>query len=839
MAEDKTLAEKVEKEVLEDYSIYTKSVNDLIKEVKHIHGVVAQKFDLQEEIKRAVEKKHRQAEEQNDTNKKDRNSKSDQQRNEILERLGYGAFSELEKSETREEKFKVPSLRFAEIQKTQYEDIQNKIEETAKEIENTYGIRVRLVENIDIKNNPTEKFYILLEDNNGNRTTIDLLKYQENIYNFEIDEEEAIKNEVVKLKGTYTLEIMNASKLIAEYISLALGYKETFHYQYRYIGWDKIDNEVIFKYDTIYSNSVIKRDGFCGEDWAEAIKPKKFNKGENPIEKIVEWNEFFADTFNDKVVADVILCAAVSGIVRQSITYTKETNINMNVVAEKGSGKTTMQHLVLSFFGNPDSLEGSFVDTENATEQIRVERAVVPYILDERMLKVESNGDKKKATEMLLSIFREYEGKVKSRLGSQYNSSNAHAYGAIISSSVESILDIINSENTEKENKDIPRDLGQYRRFIEINAKHDELFNDAESARNAEHISKNIYGYGVKQFVSYMLEILKYKKCVEWLLNTGFSVADTLNIIDIFIKNTDLEIEGLELKMIAHFNSDVEKMSDFLSELSKCDEYNETDTEIFDIIFEACVSELVDKVKELLNEKNNTYGYIYKEMESSFQRFALLIMTGHLLNHSIGIGPEEVEFNMDIDSIADYLVLNLYNKLYDAKIFSKVRKKLIEKQQKESEETYSEDDMKRKVIELYDWCNQNKEYFYIPNQNERHKENKLIGRYRHVKGNVEILIPDEDYRKITLEIIIGNLNMDGYALLDYEYNGVELDNPSVNEKFTKALFDFGKDLIEEEEKKSQITVCGLRGYAITFKVTEIEKARKELQSQEESINETN
>lgn len=148
---------------------------------------------------------------------------------------------------------------------------------------------------------------------------------------------------------------------------------------------------------------------------------------------------------------------------------------------------------------NPTLLEGTSIDTENAAERIRVERPILPYVLDERMLRFYADSDKKQQTELLLEIFREYEGKEKERLGKQYeNSAGQRIYGPVISSSVESML---------KKLLDIGNDLGQYRRFIEFNvgkAEDKRLF-DANEAVQAEEIANSCYGYGIRYIVEYML----------------------------------------------------------------------------------------------------------------------------------------------------------------------------------------------------------------------------------------------------------------------------------------------------------------------------------------------
>lgn len=822
MADDK-LIEEVNREVKDDFSIYSQSTNALISDVKIIHNIINKQFDLQEEIKKAVQKESRQINSEDN----ERNTKSKQQVLEILERLEYGAVLENEKSDKKEEKFKVPSLRFAEINKTHYEDIKDELKRLSDSIYNDYGITVLLIENIDIKNCTGDKFYILLKDKNDNTTVIDLLQYQRDIYDFTVNEEETIKNEIIKLKGVYDIESIEAAKKIAKYISLALGYKETFTYQYRFVGWDIISIEKeqykIFKYDTIYSNRSPKLKGLCGEEWADAIKRREDQTGEGKR----LWNEFMAQTFNDAVVADIILCAGVSGIVRQALTYSKENNINMNIVASKGSGKSTMQHLILSFFGNPEQLEGSFIDTENASEQIRVERAIVPYVLDERMLKVENDSDSKKALTMIMSIFREYEGKLKNKIGAQYNNSNIHTYGAIISSSVESILEQINKEY--KKDDDTVRDLGQYRRFIEITAKREDLFKDGEHAKAADNLAYSKYGYGVEQIVLYMLNLVRYEYYIERLIDLGeqkISVADILFFVDCIedaLNNKDVvpEIEGYySIRATYICGDDQAKYNEVISFLTEDKRREGSDSDIFKHIFDALYRMVISEVDLKTHEYKN--GLYYDEMETSVQRFALLKLTGLLLNHCIGDDIESTQLSMDMDAVVDYLINNLYDKLGTAKVINYSRKEI----------NYT-----KKVVELYDWLKNadNMKYF------DKTSVKGFVALVEEKGNELSLWIQKNttaNPRKISLNTILANLDASAEHLLMYENGDILLKNEDWSVDDVNSILATGLITLDNTDKQ-QSNLKGRRGYLYKININEVEKVRRELQGQEESTNEAN
>lgn len=365
------------------------------------------------------------------------------------------------------------------------EDVINHFEALIDEL----GFKVRLYENIDKVNVTKEsKFNIKIEDSNGSYITIDYFKYREICLDFTANEVLFISDCLEKLVGNKELFDEELPEIIVGYLSYLIHFKEAQTKIYNTIGWSVYDEEIIFKYDTIYSKSGLL--GECIAEYATALRPENYNQDDKLI-----WLETLVEVMNKSTVAALIISAGISGIFRQMLPYTKETNINMNIQGDRGSGKSTICHFVLSFFGNPEFLEGSFTDTDNAMEIIRAQRPVMPYILDERMLKVEGVSEENKKKTLLLDIFREYEGRVKERAGKQYDDvSGKRTCSPIISSSAEPMLTYVLDNS----------DLGQFRRFIEINLNGGELFQSGGTAETVEDVSYTYYGYGIEVLISYL-----------------------------------------------------------------------------------------------------------------------------------------------------------------------------------------------------------------------------------------------------------------------------------------------------------------------------------------------
>ena len=361
--------------------------------------------------------------------------------------------------------------------------------------------RVEIVEDLDIINvTSDERYTIRIKNINSNvEYRYSLAKFREQLLDYSFEPDTFIIDILKRIEGAKgSTELKEIKDNILDYLSYAIHYKELFRSEYSTIGWDRysFDNKTrIFKYNYIMSdNENIK--GLIKGKYRDLYAPSVDLLNEGLEEN---WRNFTIHLMNNHLYDSLMFAVGISGMIRQILTFTKETNLNVNVCGQPGSGKSTIGHYILSFFGSTTLLEGSSIDTENASERIRVERPVLPYVLDERMLRFFADSDTKKQTELLLEVFREYEGKEKERLGKQYEgSAGQRIYGPIISSSVESMLETLLQTGD---------DLGQYRRFIEFNIgkAEDEVLFNAEEAVKAEEIANSSYGYGIRYIAEYML----------------------------------------------------------------------------------------------------------------------------------------------------------------------------------------------------------------------------------------------------------------------------------------------------------------------------------------------
>ena len=361
------------------------------------------------------------------------------------------------------------------------------------------GYRVEIIEDIEEKDvTKAQRFFIRITSIvKGVYVDFDLAKYRENIKNFDFSAEHFISEEISRITGSINKKVIETADAIVEYLSFLMYYPELHTLTYSKIGWAEFNRKAVFRYDVVYAKNPLVRGRAKSIQVSKGLEHSATNE-----EGLAEWIYHTINLLNNHSMVSMLLGAGVSGVVRGLLPFTKETNININISGEPASGKSTIGHYIISMFGNPVYLEGSFTDTDNAMEVLRIQRPVLPYVLDERMLKVEGSSEQQKSQILLMDIFREYEGKVKERLGKQYEDmSGERTYGPIISSSVESMLSLVFS---------VAKDYGQFRRFMEFKISNNDLFGSPEEAKKTEDIAYHNYGFGIRILVRYLLDLLEY-----------------------------------------------------------------------------------------------------------------------------------------------------------------------------------------------------------------------------------------------------------------------------------------------------------------------------------------
>lgn len=511
-----------------------------------------------------------------------------------------------------------------------------------RELEEKYGISVEFYENIDIKNTSEgHKFYFRIYDDNNCFTEIDALEYRKIVLDPSKSEIDYIAEKLFVIIGLKVQgKAIEISEKITELISYVYYYDELQFKLYENIGWDIYNKELIFKYDRIYKKNDEEILSACISDIAGKLT-KEYDEDDK-----ANWRDKLAKLMNSSTVARIVISAACTGLVRSIIPYNKENNINMNIIGEPGSGKSSLSQFALSIFADPHAVEGSFIDKDNAMEVIRVKRPIIPYVLDDRLLKIDTLSEKAKGREMLFDIFREYEGKVTERIGGTYKEMSGKRTNApIISSSVESMMDVLLSSG---------KDLGQYRRFIELELKREDIFEGKSRVVDEYHnLSYQYYGIGVKYIANY-------------IMNTGIKFINDLYecVLDDITDKLEKKSEEVGIRGLASSASRFaliattyiiirETINEVNAQEDECKQiYN-----IEDIGYDA---ELKSK-SDMFNSKDDVGKYnILFEMESLLKNDSKELITDY-------IAPK---VDAGYDELVEYLINNLVEKM--SKVFFEI-----------------------------------------------------------------------------------------------------------------------------------------------------------------------
>lgn len=319
-----------------------------------------------------------------------------------------------------------------------------------------------------------------------NKRLEEIIKKYENSKGYKKDIEEILKSNKDDKKDTLII-------LARICVAYAIKARDKYKYEYDTLGWRNFNNQKVFVYaDKIYRTVINNNKYALGELPAICVNDNRLSISVSDIS--LDYVNMVDELmhYNTKYPA-IIISAALSGVVRQLLELGNEAGININICGTSGCGKTTIENIALSIFGDYNNLLNNFLATDNAINIGRVNKGFMPYIMDEQALRLNNMSENKKKQEALIQIFRVYNNTIKDTLRTSKYKGKV-SYGAYISSSVESIFDTIDEI-----------DLGQFRRLIELKVSGNDLFKDKNTVEKYEEIIETNKGMFLKDFVALIL----------------------------------------------------------------------------------------------------------------------------------------------------------------------------------------------------------------------------------------------------------------------------------------------------------------------------------------------
>lgn len=562
-------------------------------------------------------------------------------------------------------------------------------------IKNKYNITITIERNIE-----ELTCVIKIYNDSGVCVTFDTVDYQRAYSNFKIGERNFIEDKLITLFGRRKRENDEIVNDICEFLNLALLYDEAIACTYSSLGWANINGKCCFKYNEIWGfNNEVK--GYCVSDFAsrlicdECLVENGIKGVSCRSEKVESYRKELSEYFYNNSIASILLSATLSGFVRKFV-YERDNNININICGGAGTGKTTIERLVLSFICDPEQFEGSFRDSENNIAEARKLWNVIPYVIDDRLFKYEEFGSAKRAREIMLDIFNEYNNKSKTnRFDVKSGKIQKNYYNPVISSTVESIMDILLEQKSQ--------DLGQYRRLIEIRANKDTFFNSNKEANAFNEVIEKYYGFFVKDFIE---GIYRFVENFDFFYKNNIQDDDEekqdKKTVDFVAKIAKKNSDGLRLEDVQMFMRAVNRCYINKAELSSVNEepslLNEKEIErVFKSITEICKSIIEKRIN---NEKEEIRSSLIKMLG----RFSLLCITALFIN----IAEEDAETKDDLEYIdVDKMLEELINQ--QAKVFERVANNETVVIDSEEEKKRHDEKFVEIVKKVFSWIKENKD----------------------------------------------------------------------------------------------------------------------------------
>jgi hypothetical protein len=207
--------------------------------------------------------------------------------------------------------------------------------------------------------------------------------------------------------------------------------------------------------------------------------------------------EFLKKVFAEHIGSSVIICAGLAA------TLIKPLSLNNYVFftsGRTGTGKTLANQLMLSLFGDPETLKNNMNSTSVGVEILFSRLSDMPVLLDE----LETAGiNAEKINNFLINLIYSFQSGV-GRIRSQKNLQLRHTAiyrGILFLTSERSIKSILGDNTSQKAN------LGIYRRVIELNDKIPLFADMVKYADIANEINKN-YGHILPLWILFVKENL-------------------------------------------------------------------------------------------------------------------------------------------------------------------------------------------------------------------------------------------------------------------------------------------------------------------------------------------
>lgn len=290
------------------------------------------------------------------------------------------------------------------------------------------------------------------------------------------------------------------------------------------IGFDTYQGKPIFKYYNLLNAPFVST--YTGNDFSQKSRVCNINQTSCEIQTkgtVKGWAAGIRKFAKDHIYIQIILCAALSGLVQMFFEDLSMENLIINICGDSSIGKSQICKLALAMFGSPTKLFRTQNNTHNALNKLLAKNYFIPITADDRLAGENASSSKIEAQKLIQFIFKIADGKVRGTAEKENNQDNTRYYCPILMSTEASIAEAMLSSNRS----------GQFARVLEINCGKGDLISSKEIVREIDHFSNSHYGAAVEPLVQYFLknkEILQLDKLFDSFKNQTFDIIERILI---------------------------------------------------------------------------------------------------------------------------------------------------------------------------------------------------------------------------------------------------------------------------------------------------------------------
>ncbi len=263
------------------------------------------------------------------------------------------------------------------------------------------------------------------------------------------------------------------------------------------VGFASYHGKVVFKYYNILNAPF--QSTYTGADFNQKNRVYSMNQTSCKIQSkgnIKDWLDGVQRFTKDHPHLQIVLCAALSGLVQMLLGDSDKENLILNICGDTSSGKSKACKLALAMFGTPEKLFLTENNTDNSLVTFLSKYYFIPITADDKITGEDKSKSKQAVQKLIQFVFRIADGKIRGTAQKGNNHDETKYFCPVLMSTETSIAPAMRSSGR----------AGQFARTLEINCNRGDLISSRKEVTALERFANSCHGVVIEPFVQYFLD---------------------------------------------------------------------------------------------------------------------------------------------------------------------------------------------------------------------------------------------------------------------------------------------------------------------------------------------